>query len=533
MSLKSRQSVGKTIWPSLVFAVITLSTSIPATGDTYEYETPARVVAIGDINGALTEIVALLQQLEIVNQDLSWTGGDSHLVSLGNLSGAGDRTGRVIEMLMKLEQQAPRSGGRVHLVLGDQELSLLEKGAGDSISAEARSWLKQQPVVIKINDKIYAHGGISSSFVGKTLTWLNEHAQKEIDAPSKPGEPSVLSDEGLLRYRGTAMCHPFAESFNTERFLKQVGAKQFVTGHVPTDGNVESRMDGMVILLDTGLAEGGRASAFLATPEGAYVQYLGSTQSSSIEPERRQLSLQISGMDDAEVEALLAHGRIIDIRDIGTGITKPLRVTQLANGVEHLAVFKHVDSDPGAPTAKIYRSRRDSDSDRNVYEIAAYKLDRMLDLQLVPVAIAATVDGKKGVLQDWINDSINERDRMAEDLAFISPCDKNEQYRLRFVFDILIHNEDRNLTNIVWMKENFMLSFIDHTRAFRLDRKRPKQYRKVTLRVCDLLEEKLKSLDLNNLTAELGSLLHSKQIEAIIARRDLILSEMESTNSWH
>ena len=47
---------------------------------------------------------------------------------------------------------------------------------------------------------------------------------------------------------------------------------------------------------------------------------------------------------------------------------------------------------------------------------------------------------------------------------------------MRFVFDILIYNDDRNLTNILWTKQDFMMKFIDHSLAFRTTEKRPKQY---------------------------------------------------------
>lgn len=533
MSKKGIVNAIKSVWPGLLFAVIAPLSAIPVTGEDYEYETPGQVVAVGDINGASSELVALLQQVGVVDQKLNWTGGNSHLVSLGNLTGPGDRSGRTIEMFMKLEQQAADAGGRVHLVLGDQELALLEKGVDAPISDGVRTWLLQRPLVIKINKKIYAHGGISDRFVGESLSSLNERAHQELGALSEPtSEHSVLSDEGPLRYSGTALCHPYTESFNIERFLKRVGAKQYVTGHVPTDGQVMSRMNGMVILLDTGLAEGGRASVLLDTAEDSHVQYLGSTGKSFINPQTRQLSRQLSGMDDSGVEAILRNGQVTDVKDIGTGITKPWRITQLKGTTEHLAVFKYLDTHPRIVSARRYNARKHDTADRFVYEVAAYKLDRLLDMQLVPAAIVTTVKGKRGVLQDWIDNAINERDRLKHDVAFSGPCKKNEQYRLRIVFDILIHNDDRNLTNIIWTKKDFKMMFIDHTRAFRSTEKRPKQYRNVTIRVSDLLAEKLQSLNKDNLTAELGSYLHPRQIEAIIARRDLILGEMESTGSY-
>ena len=75
-----------------------------------------------------------------------------------------------------------------------------------------------------------------------------------------------------------------------------------------------------------------------------------------------------------------------------------------------------------------------------------------------------------------------------------------------------------------------MMKFIDHSLAFRTTKRRHKQYRKVNLLVSDLLEVRLKSLTEENLTRELSAYLHPRQIEGILARRDLILKEAKNTS---
>jgi len=75
-----------------------------------------------------------------------------------------------------------------------------------------------------------------------------------------------------------------------------------------------------------------------------------------------------------------------------------------------------------------------------------------------------------------------------------------------------------------------MMRFIDHSLAFRSTERRPKQYQKVTLQVSDLLRSRLKSLNEEDLNRELSAYLHTKQIEAILARRDLILKEAVGTS---
>ena len=119
---------------------------------------------------------------------------------------------------------------------------------------------------------------------------------------------------------------------------------------------------------------------------------------------------------------------------------------------------------------------------------------------------------------------------LEKELPFNGYCKQYDQYRMRFVFDILIYNDDRNLTNILWTKKDFMMRFIDHSLAFRTTEKRPKQYKKVPLQVSDLLRGRLQGLNKADLDQQLSPYLHPRQIEAILARRDLILKEAVGTS---
>ena len=195
------------------------------------------------------------------------------------------------------------------------------------------------------------------------------------------------------------------------------------------------------------------------------------------------------------------------------------------------AVFKTWDSHPYLERGTSrYSMSQPEETDRYVYDVAAYRIDRLLDLQMVPTAVLRKIDGKKGVIQYWVENSINERDREEDNIAFNSYCKKKEQYWMRYIFDILIYNEDRNLTNLLWTKDDFMLTFIDHSRAFRTSGKRPKQYKKAPLNISDLLKEKLESLSYDNLKKELSRYLNTSQIKAILKRRDLILKEGRYTD---
>jgi hypothetical protein len=81
-----------------------------------------RVVVVGDVHGAYEPLVEALQGAGLVGPDLHWTGGTSHLVSLGDLLDRGAEARRVLDLVMRLESEAATAGGRVHVLLGNHEL---------------------------------------------------------------------------------------------------------------------------------------------------------------------------------------------------------------------------------------------------------------------------------------------------------------------------------------------------------------------------------------------------------------------------
>ena len=88
----------------------------------WRFEDVERVVVVADVHGAYPALVELLETTGIVDADLAWSGGNAHLVSLGDLLDRGPESRRVMELLMRLEDEAASHGGRVHVVLGNHEV---------------------------------------------------------------------------------------------------------------------------------------------------------------------------------------------------------------------------------------------------------------------------------------------------------------------------------------------------------------------------------------------------------------------------
>jgi len=89
--------------------------------DDYHWTGVERIVAIGDIHGDYEHYLAVLQDAALVNSKGKWTGGETHLVQVGDVPDRGPDTLKIIEHLQKLAKEAGKKGGMVHSLIGNHE----------------------------------------------------------------------------------------------------------------------------------------------------------------------------------------------------------------------------------------------------------------------------------------------------------------------------------------------------------------------------------------------------------------------------
>ena len=156
------------------------------------------------------------------------------------------------------------------------------------------------------------------------------------------------------------------------------------------------------------------------------------------------------------------------------------------------------------------------------YNVAAYRLDQMLELNMIPPSIERNYQSKPGAFTWWVDDVImDEGQRLKDKVTAPNANLWNEQMWHVRLFDQLIHNVDRNLGNLV-IDKNWTIWMIDHSRAFRLfDKiKTPGNLAKVDRKVY----EKLKALDQDGLKKVMGDYLTAPEIRTMLQRRDHIVS---------
>ena len=433
----------------------------------------------------------------------------------------------------------------------------------DAFSADGRygNWLLGKPLIVVINRTAFTHAGLSETVSERGADAINASAatdmQAYLDLFSRLKSAGVVGPEtgfndrlGMVRnspsadaaseleslltspvfdadgpvwYRGTAWCHPLTEVIHLQRQLDALKADRVVIGHTPTrDSRQHSRMKGRAVMIDTGMLGAvyeGQPSALVIEGDRLQALYAGQAAPVDIGPLPRRVGQRPGGTTDDELERILATGEIVAIEDVGQGVTKPQKVTIRHAGNDYAGLFK-TESTPIDGGSRRQTQRLVENSDRWEHEVAAYKLDRMLGLDLVPVTVAREINGRTGALQFWVENLISELERQNEDVAATGWCPLSEQYNLMVAFDTLIYNVDRTLQNIVYDRDSWMLYLIDHSRGFRLNKGRPKDVSKVDLVMSQDLVTALQGLTLEEMRAQVGDLLIQDQMRAILRRRD-------------
>lgn len=85
-------------------------------------QAPTRIVAIGDIHGAIDEFKRILVAAGLADATGRWAGGRDHFIQTGDFIDRGEGTRAVLDLMMALEPQARHAGGRVDTLLGNHEV---------------------------------------------------------------------------------------------------------------------------------------------------------------------------------------------------------------------------------------------------------------------------------------------------------------------------------------------------------------------------------------------------------------------------
>lgn len=211
--------------------------------------------AIGDVHGHLDKLINVLQSHRLLDFSLCWAGGNSRLWFLGDFFDRGPSGVGVIELIMRLQQEARQEGGFVGALLGNHEPLILgarkfrrqKTSFGMSFRAEwlhnggrlsdlealnedHLNWLLSLPAMALEGDYLLIHADSQFYFdYGNTILEVNHHIHEIL-----VGDNDHEWDELLAQFsRRREFLHSEEGEHRVDDFLRAFGGKRVVHGHTP------------------------------------------------------------------------------------------------------------------------------------------------------------------------------------------------------------------------------------------------------------------------------------------------------------
>jgi hypothetical protein len=230
-----------------------------------------------------------------------------------------------------------------------------------------------------------------------------------------------------------------------------------------------------------------------------------------------------SSLTPSEMEQFLLKARILDIHDAGGGVTGSQRAKLSDGRITHYAHVQSVDI--AKPVFSAGGATELNFKDTYRYNIAGYRLARLLGIDTVPMSVERSINGKTAAVTWWVDDvQMDEKVRLTKKSMGPNPLRTSNQIQVMRIWDELIQNRDRNQGNILWTSD-WTMWLIDHTRAFRLNNELLKPGE---LTRCDRgLLTRLKGLTEESIAQAVGDSLLKSEREAVLQRRDRIVKLLE------
>jgi hypothetical protein len=228
-------------------------------------------------------------------------------------------------------------------------------------------------------------------------------------------------------------------------------------------------------------------------------------------------------LEGEAAEAFLRTATVGSVKSFKTrAVTRPKKV-ELSDGERTaFAVFKTIDEsealkhfDDGQVEFQF--------TDSFEYEIAAYELDKLLGLGLVPPTVRRRINREVGSLSLWVEGAMTEWERLK--VKNIHPPDLEEWNRqmhtVRLFLQLIDDTDYRNISNLL-VTPDWRIYKIDASRAFRnhLELRKEESLERFSRPVL----ASLRALNEGVLEERLRRWLTKRQIESLWVRRNLILA---------
>lgn len=213
------------------------------------------VYVIGDVHGQLEKLRGLLRGAELIDQIETWSGNNT-LWLMGDLVDHGPDGIGAVELVMRLQQQAARAGGRIQILLGNHDMLLLaahrfgtrpipgqdktlwdlwHKSGGqeadlERITPDHVCWLSSLPAMALEGDHLLAHAdALFYTSYGQSISQVNQAMSALLQSDDAASWFRLLEEFG----EHGAFVDATTGADRARAFLDCFGGGQLVHGHTP------------------------------------------------------------------------------------------------------------------------------------------------------------------------------------------------------------------------------------------------------------------------------------------------------------
>jgi len=244
------------------------------------YSKPELFLALSDIHGNLDGTVELLLAAGVMDENYNWIY-DGWLIIVGDVFDRGEQTTECLWLLYHLYSQAESSGkGKMITILGNHENMTIGQKTHEMKDKYAETcelldmtynelygentllgrWLRSWQTVLKLDDILFVHGGISAGFAQRftnlsdvnKLIWDYYH---QVNLSNNEELNYLFHRNGPFWYRGYFSTEEKWETANPEiidDIMKQYQVNNIVVGHT-TFEKIQYAQEGKIISIDAGL----------------------------------------------------------------------------------------------------------------------------------------------------------------------------------------------------------------------------------------------------------------------------------------
>ncbi len=264
----------------------------------WEFNTQEPIFVLGDIHGQYDRMISNLQAHGVIDKQLKWSWGKGHLVFVGDIFDRGQKVTEALWLIYKLEQEADKAGGKVHISFGNHELMVLNND-NRYIASEYKNlcnnlgldydalfhpnsvlgeWLRSKNSMTKINDVLFVHGGISQKQIdsGISSQEVNNLMRQYLISGSNPNNQDklqqILKSFGPFWYRGYFMDRSQYKKITGQELtpiLEALKVSRIVVGHTEND-ELSASFNGRIIDVNIPLAEDSIPNQALLIEDGKF-----------------------------------------------------------------------------------------------------------------------------------------------------------------------------------------------------------------------------------------------------------------------